>query len=166
MKIYLLKKDKINLKEKEIFLKKISTRFRKYVLSNERRTSAYFFLSRILFKHYSYDLIDISFSENRRPFIVGNPFYFSISYSEEQIMIVISDKNVACDIESIKRVEKGIKKLLNLDNLSDLEFLIKFSQQEALIKLNFDALKNLKKKYNDKVFSIVDNNKIYTVAMK
>lgn len=40
--------------------------------------------------------------ENGKPYIPGNPIYFSISHSGTKAMVAISDKEVGCDIQIIK----------------------------------------------------------------
>ena len=50
------------------------------------------------------DYIDkIEVDENGKPFIPGNPIYFSISHSGTKAMVVFSDSIVGCDIQLMKK---------------------------------------------------------------
>ena len=41
--------------------------------------------------------------ENGKPYIPGNPIYFSISHSGTKAMVVFSDSEVGCDVQEMKK---------------------------------------------------------------
>ena len=41
--------------------------------------------------------------ENGKPYIPGNPIYFSISHSGSKAMVVFSDSEVGCDVQEMKK---------------------------------------------------------------
>lgn len=43
----------------------------------------------------------IQYSETGKPFLPNNPIFFSISHSEEKVLVATSHKPIGCDIEKI-----------------------------------------------------------------
>ena len=81
-------------------------------------------------------------TENGKPYIEGNPFYFSISHSCESAVIALCDKPVGIDLESRNKV-KNYSHII--DRFSEREkkeigsnpsaFLMNWTAKEAYIKM-------------------------------
>lgn len=92
-------------------------------------------------------------TENSKPYIKGNPVYFSLSHSGETGIFAISDKPVGLDFEILKPREfqsvlSRFTKREQIEIGGDLnKFLINWVAKEAYIKLIggkvFEDLKNL-----------------------
>ena len=64
--------------------------------------------------------VDLSRTENGKPFIKGNALYFSVAHTNNQIFVVFSDKNVGLDVELSNR------------NINFLPIIKKFSNSEQV----------------------------------
>lgn len=54
-------------------------------------------------KLFGLERFDVSFSENGKPSVVDDLFYFSISHSKDYVVVVFSSCDVAVDIEEISK---------------------------------------------------------------
>lgn len=48
------------------------------------------------------------FGPNKKPYIEGNEFFFNLSHSGDYVLCVISDTEVGCDIQQIKKVRQSV----------------------------------------------------------
>lgn len=80
-------------------------------------------------------------TQNGKPYIVGNPLYFSVSHSDNRAVIAICDKPVGVDCEIIReRKISGISKRLSEREQAEiggntLNFLYNWTAKEAFIKM-------------------------------
>lgn len=105
--------------------------------------------------------------ENGKPYIPGNPVYFSISHSGTKAMVVISDSEVGCDIQIIKSedtslatrffTESECREILNSDNES-LTFYKMWTLKESFMKLTGKGLSLGLKNIHVDNCKINDNN--------
>ena len=87
--------------------------------------------------------------ENGKPYIPGNPVYFSISHSGTKAMVVISDVEVGCDIQIVKNKEVSIadkfftenecKEIKNSEN-PETTFYKMWTLKESFMKLTGKGL--------------------------
>ena len=97
-------------------------------------------LDEILFELFGF-APHISRNENGKPYIEGNPLYFSISHSGEHGVIAISEKPVGVDLEIFSRFCKEEQ----LEITSEKDFLLHWTVREAFIKMRGSSLaKDLK----------------------
>lgn len=60
-------------------------------------------------KDLDYANIRIGYGENGKPFLLDYPnIHFNLSHTEEYAIAVISDKQIGCDIEKIRKYDKGV----------------------------------------------------------
>ncbi|MCQ2793521.1 MAG: 4'-phosphopantetheinyl transferase superfamily protein [Bacilli bacterium] len=85
----------------------------------------------------------IVFNEHGKGYIEGNPLYYSLSHSFNKAMLVLSDKEVGCDIEHIKERDLEIAKRFFdeseyqeiISSINPLETFIKYwTLKEATLK--------------------------------
>lgn len=110
-------------------------------LSRKQSLGAGLLLNKILNK-YNINHTDISFNEYDKP-LVDN-LYFNLSHSKDYVICVISDKQVGCDIEKIKKANKKLAErffnrdellFLNNSNNYDLDFYRLWTIKESYIKM-------------------------------
>ena len=75
-----------------------------------------------------------------KPYIGGNPFYFSLSHSSDRSIIAISDKPCGVDLEVFRgRLRESILKTFTererAEIASEREFLLHWTVREAYVKL-------------------------------
>lgn len=78
---------------------------------------------------------------NGKPFISGNPIYFSLSHSKDSAAFVLSQKPVGIDIETPRgKLRESVLKRFTAREQSEInserEFLKHWTAREAFIKLN------------------------------
>ncbi len=90
--------------------------------------------------------IKISFSPDGKPFLEGNPAYFSLSHSETAVICVVSSLPIGIDIEKIRLLSgSGIDRICTADEAKWLReastpeekserFLFLWTRKEALFK--------------------------------
>ena len=94
---------------------------------------------------YNIDNFEIMFSENGKPSVVGNSFYFSISHSSDYVAVTLSKCSVAVDIQEIKR-KKDYDYLCKLEVSAKLQDKSIFKCREEDIKgINYYNFNNIKK---------------------
>ena len=79
-------------------------------------------------------------TENGKPYIEGNPLYFSLSHSCDRGLVAISDKPVGVDIEIFKdKLRKSVIERFSAREQAEIEnerdFLIHWTAREAYVKL-------------------------------
>lgn len=106
-------------------------------------------LNGILFELFGF-APNISRTENGKPYIEGNPLFFSISHSGEHGVIAISNKPVGVDLEIFKGKDRlsFISRFCEQEQLeiaSEKDFLFHWTAREAFIKMRGSTLaKDLK----------------------
>ena len=58
---------------------------------------------------YSFDSLVFLTEENGKPYVEGNPFYFSISHSGDYAVCAISDRPVGVDVEKERELSESFK---------------------------------------------------------
>lgn len=98
-------------------------------------------LERRLGKNY-----EIKRTENGKPYISGNPLYFSLSHSADGAMIAVCDKPVGIDFESTKLKRNYAHILARFTERerrfmqSDCDFLKNWVSKEAFVKMTGGTL--------------------------
>ncbi|MBE6718409.1 MAG: hypothetical protein E7574_04045 [Ruminococcaceae bacterium] len=77
---------------------------------------------------YKYENLSFKTMENGKPYIEGNPFYFSLSHSGDYAVCAISDTPVGIDIELDKELSTLVKKRF-------AENMLEWTKREAKGKL-------------------------------
>ncbi len=113
----------------------------------------------------------ITVNEFGKPYIKGNPIYFSLSHSGEKVMLVISNKEIGCDIEYIKDKDLDIAKrffneneyqeIISSDNPKELFFKY-WTLKEAALKCRGTGLTDSLTSIHIKNGKLVDD--IYEVV--
>lgn len=118
----------------------------------------YLMLDRILREVYKIENREIIF-ENKKPILLDGKKKFSISHSHDYIAIAFSDSNCGIDIEKNKpRNYMKISKRMNFKaNTLDM-FYQKWTEFEAIYKLNCEPKKKYYTKINDYSLFAVSNN--------
>lgn len=92
--------------------------------------------------------IDIKLSPSGKPYLEGNPVYFSVSHSENLVACVVSNRPVGIDVEFIRPIppsiqerictEAELKHLRSFKNEEErnLRFFTLWTRKEALFKRN------------------------------
>lgn len=94
---------------------------------------------------------EILHTENGKPYIKGNPVYFSVSHSKDKAVIAISRSPVGADLETYtKRERKSVVSRWSLreqaEILSEKDFLKHWTAREAYVKLyGFTIAENWKR---------------------
>lgn len=100
-------------------------------------------IKEILLKEYNISNYKIDFTENGKPFIVGNEIYLSISNDNGLLVLVFDRVPVGVDIQFYKKINSNMKKVLNLEINDSKEIIDNFSAREAIIKLEGAKLSNI-----------------------
>lgn len=79
-------------------------------------------------------------TENGKPYLEGNPLFFSVSHSREKAVIAISDKQVGADIEVVSdRNYKAVLARFSAEERAEIagtaDFLRHWTVREAYIKM-------------------------------
>ncbi len=116
--------------------------------------------------------IAISRTEKGKPFIEGNPLYFSISHSQNSAVIAVASRPVGIDIELVggKKFERVLARFSERERRyignSALKFCENWTAKEAYVKMNggsiFEELDRLEF-YDGK---ITENGEDKTCAVK
>ena len=150
-KIYKKKKDKIN----------------RILDHNQKKKSiiAEILLKDLLNKYnLDYEKLSFDITSNGKPYIKNNDIYFSISHSDNYILVCISDKRIGCDIEETIRYDENNLKVftskeeidyINSSNNPIEAYFKIFTLKESYIKLNDLALLNIKS------INVVKNKELY-----
>lgn len=96
-------------------------------------------LESVLLRHIPAQ-IEILRTENGKPYIDGNPVFFSISDSGERAVIALSDRPVGIDLEVFKNKERlsVVSRFTEREQAEiccERDFLIHWTAREAYIKL-------------------------------
>lgn len=97
---------------------------------------------------YICGIFEIKRTANGKPYIEGNPVYFSLSHSGNKAVVAICDKPVGVDCEIIR--ERKIKGVLSRFtererdeiNVDTVRFLYNWTAKEAFIKMKGGTLAN------------------------
>lgn len=75
----------------------------------------------LYFSNMNYKLKDYNFTKNDygKYYIENNPVYFNISHSGKYAVVSLSDKNIGCDIELIKKPNLNIARRFFTENETD-----------------------------------------------
>lgn len=96
-------------------------------------------------KLFNLEQFDVQFSENGKPKVVDNLFYFSISHSNDYVAVVFSSVNVSVDVQETKR-NRDYDYLCRLEVSAKLQDKSIFScKEEDLNGINFYDFKLIKK---------------------
>lgn len=96
-------------------------------------------------KLFNLEQFDVQFSENGKPNVVDNLFYFSISHSNDYVAVVFSSVNVSVDVQETKR-NRDYDYLCRLEVSAKLRDKSIFScKEEDLSGINFYDFKLIKK---------------------
>lgn len=91
--------------------------------------------------------VQILHTEAGKPYVEGNPCYFSLSHSGETVVCAVSDKPIGVDVERIRPIDQGIAKkicteeeftVLNriADQTEQNRFLLQiWTRKEAIFKI-------------------------------
>jgi len=167
MEIYILD---INTLPENILTESIRNSDYKIVFGNKLKEKQHYagryLLSKILREFYSMEYFETEIIKGK-PYLKNNPYYFSISHSENIVGIAIGKEEVGFDIEYNKKIRNYSQILKrynqNIPEDSDIqkELYEFWTQHEAKIKLS--------SKFNEKVFyhtSVFNDNYTYSVALK
>lgn len=88
---------------------------------------------------------EIKRTENGKPYIEGNPLFFSIAHSGERALIAVCDKSVGVDLELFKEkkhsaVLESLPANERAEIISDKDFLFHWTAREAFIKMRGGTL--------------------------
>lgn len=106
--------------------------------------------------------LDIKKDENQKPYILNNPFYFSLSHSGDYVFAAISDKPIGIDVQKRIKTKENLDKYVRFPNEKD-DFYTLWCVKEAYTKLLGKGLeipfqtikfKDIKKEYLIKLFKI------------
>ena len=104
---------------------------------------SYLMLDRILREFYKVENRELIFKE-KKPFLKNGKKFFSISHSEELIVLAFSDFNCGVDVEKVKERDfVSIAKRMDFSCDSLKEFYKEWTKFEAEYKLN-SSIKSLK----------------------
>lgn len=103
----------------------------------------YCLLKKIL-KKYGITKIEFGHTKNGKPYIKNTKnIHFSISHSDDYLVIVISNKNIGVDIEKIKDYPKKMHDIIEYHPKNKKDFFKEWTKREAVIKLKDLALKDI-----------------------
>ena len=118
---------------------------------------------------------DFKYNEHGKPYIEGAP-HFSISHCKEGIAVVVDDKPIGIDIESIRRADPELieRTMSNDERLAikdDRDFTRFWTQKEALVKAlgtgieSFEQLQGIRNQESGfRIQTIEKANYIYSIA--
>lgn len=111
------------------------------MMNNEKRKNAsihvWLLLNKLCNEVYHHNLVDFTFTYNENGKPIFDDFYVSLAHSGDYSCAGIASFPIGIDMEVIRTLygDKRIKKVLCGDEMiSDKEFFIRFSQEEALVK--------------------------------
>ena len=100
-------------------------------------------------KNMDIDVLDISL-DGKKPFIENSIYKFSFSHSKRYSCCAISENNIGVDIEVPRVINPSFIKKYNLDNYTNNQVLVKWTQYESYYKF-----RNIKLSFSD---FLKDNN--------
>ena len=157
MKIHVVTINNARKIKKEVLLN-----FQKKEISDENKLFehcfAYYSLDKILSDIYKIENYEVEFI-NKKPYLKSRTKYFSISHSEEYLVIAISDFECGIDIEKIKKrdfvaISKRMK--FSCDKLED--FYKEWTKFEARYKLGKDVQAFYAQKLENYIMTAVSEN--------
>ncbi|MBO5213155.1 MAG: 4'-phosphopantetheinyl transferase superfamily protein [Clostridia bacterium] len=92
--------------------------------------------------------VEILVSPSGKPYVEGNPVYFSLSHSENVVACVVADRPVGIDVEVIRPIKPSIQERICTDHElvylrasenpeeRNLRFLTLWTRKEAVFKRN------------------------------
>lgn len=92
--------------------------------------------------------VEIQLSPSGKPYVEGNPVYFSVSHSENLVACVVSDRPVGIDVEFVRPIAPSIQERIctdaelkhlrsfKNDEERNLRFFTLWTRKEALFKRN------------------------------
>lgn len=104
------------------------------------------FLHDILSRFFGLENYTLSVSQNGKPYIDGNPLYFSISHSADVLAIAVADQEIGLDIEKLRSTENyaSVYKRLTTKERGEatnpLSFFKNWTAKESFVKMNGDTL--------------------------
>jgi phosphopantetheinyl transferase len=153
MKAYLKYLNINDIQNIELSYLNLPTDIRKHVRSKyndlhfKQSVIAWSLFFELVKKHLAVDNIEIEFSENGKPFVKDNLFYFSISHSSNYVAIVISSVNIGVDVQEMKR-NRDYDYLCKLEVAAKLkdQSIFKCKEEDTLgiFYYNFDLIQNFK----------------------
>ena len=153
----------IKLSATENFSPELLNEFKKKEITDKKRLKqhcfSYLMLDRILTNFYNINDYEVIFEHNK-PFLKNKQKYFSISHSEEYIVLCFSDYDCGVDIEKMKdRKFQSIAKRLGFKSHTREEFYKEWTTYEAKYKLN-QSVKALKSfQFDNYTLTAVSNYK-------
>lgn len=101
-------------------------------------------LTKTLKKGFSISDVEIDYTSNGKPFLKNvKNIHFSISHSDDLLVIVIDNKNIGVDIERIRDYDLKINSIIKYNAKSNEDFFREWTKREAVIKLKGLALKDI-----------------------
>lgn len=80
------------------------------------------YVSKILQKYYHIENPKFTHNQYHKPYLSNNKYYFSLSHTQNIIVIIIDSNEVGIDIETIRPFNEGVaKKLFNNNELGYVE---------------------------------------------
>lgn len=104
------------------------------------------FLFRVLGKYYGISRRELLYGENGKPFLSGNPVYFSLTHSWDATAVAVGCAPVGLDMEYLKKTRKyaGIFKRLSPDERAEIadadSFYRNWTAKESYIKFGGGSL--------------------------
>ena len=71
-----------------------------------------------------------------RPRVENHAIFYSVSYTEKGMILLISTRNATVDAEVVRDYDVKICKLLGIQKLNNHDFFKFFTEREALLKLH------------------------------
>ena len=167
----------------------MQTRVMKYTRLIDRQLSAAAYILRIEGLKEQFGLqtdYTLSFSENGKPFLTTHPeIHFSLSHSGNASVCVLSDSPVGVDIEDLNALQdagfedtvcftmnSSEQEIIRKANDRKLQFLIFWTQKEALLKLSGKGIRNNMRSVLEETIDfdlqtfIKDNRFVYSIAQQ
>lgn len=104
--------------------------------------------SLFILKQNNICLKKIKYNENGKPYT--NNINFSVSHSDEYVVVAFSNRRIGIDIEKIKDYNHLLLKYLNISDeiLSNKDFFVEYTKKESLIKMLGLKLSDMNVSYN------------------
>lgn len=118
-------------------------------------------------KNIDIDVLDITL-DRKKPFIKNSIYKFSFSHSKRYSCCAISQNNIGLDIEVPRIISPSFKKRYNLDNFTNDQVLVKWTQYESYYKLRNKNLSfnNFLNNYNSFIKTYVFDQYFLSVALE